>query len=180
LRGDESNSLAFGEFLTGQGVEPYRGSLQLTALIFVVHLIGDVHQPLHVGRGIDRGGNSIKVQWFGELRSFHSLWDEGLIAKERLSFSEFATFLEEEFAGHGSVTYGNGPATWALESFAARSQVYDIFDPKDPGANLPRLSYDYAAAQDALLKQRLYRGGRRLAVLLNKVFDDVPGAAYRE
>ena len=61
-------------------------------------------------------------------------------------------------------------SVWALESAALRSQVYDYVDPRNPGANLPVLSYSYAAKQNDVLKQRLYRGGKRLADLLNKIF----------
>ena len=124
------------------------------------------------------GGNSISTQWFGELTNLHTLWDSGLIDNEGLSYSEFATFLEEEFADQEAVDYGSGPATWAQESISYRKQVYSIGDDKNPAANLSSLSYEYAAAQNGLLKQRLYRGGRRLAQLLNSIFDgDKTGAA---
>ena len=169
--GDEEKGEAFGELLEGSGVEPYRGSVRLTALALLVHFVGDVHQPLHVGRGGDRGGNSITTEWFGELTKLHSLWDSGMIEKEELSYSEFAAFLEQEFADQGPVDYGSGPATWAQESISHRAEVYDIGDDRNPAANLSSLSYEYAAAQNALLKQRLYRGGRRLALLLNSIFD---------
>ena len=68
----------------------------MTALALLVHLVGDVHQPLHVGRGPDRGGNSIDVYWFGEPVVLHEVWDEGLIEKEALSFTEFAVFLVQD------------------------------------------------------------------------------------
>ena len=64
------------------------------ALKFLVHFIGDMHQPLHVGRGEDRGGNSIRVRWFGESRNLHSVWDSAIIASENLSFSEFVDFID--------------------------------------------------------------------------------------
>lgn len=171
--GDEEKANAFEALLQESGVAPYRGSTRLTALILVVHFVGDVHQPLHVGRGDDRGGNSITTQWFGELTKLHSLWDSGLIDKLDLSFSELASFLEQEFAGQ-PVDHGSGPTTWARESVSYREQVYAIGDERNPAANLPNLSYEYAATHEALLKKRLYQGGRRLAWLLNSIFEETP------
>jgi hypothetical protein len=66
---------------------------KVTALKFLVHLVGDIHQPLHVGRREDQGGNTIQVQWFGAPSTLHTVWDAQLIEAEKLSFSEFAAFL---------------------------------------------------------------------------------------
>ena len=49
------------------------------AVRFIIHIVGDLHQPLHVGNGIDRGGNDTKVTWFGEQSNLHSVWDSGMI-----------------------------------------------------------------------------------------------------
>ena len=172
LKGDNQKTANFGELLTKSGVEPYGNSIQLTALALVVHMVGDVHQPLHVGRGPDRGGNSISAQWFDDLTNLHTIWDSGLIEKEGLSYTEFADFLEQEFADESPVSFGNGPTTWAEESVSHRGQVYATGDKRNPGVNLPKLSYNYAADQSALVKQRLYRGGKRLAELLNRTFEN--------
>ena len=64
------------------------------ALRFLVHFVGDIHQPLHVGRRADRGGNSIPVTLFGQETNLHSVWDTGLVDSEKLSFSEFAAFID--------------------------------------------------------------------------------------
>lgn len=170
--GDQEKTSAFTQLITEHGVAPYRGSVRLTALAFLVHFVGDLHQPLHVGRGDDRGGNSITTQWFGDLTRLHALWDTELIEHEQLSYTEFAEFLEQTFIDKEPVQYGTGPATWAQESVSYREQVYDIGDKRDPAANLANLSWEYAAKQNALLKLRLYQGGRRLAQLLNKIFAD--------
>jgi len=169
--GDEEKGKRFGLLLAGSGVEPYGGSLRLTALALVVHFVGDIHQPLHVGRGGDRGGNSITVEWFDELTKLHSLWDSGLLDQEGLSFSEQAAFLEQEFAAEPVIEFGSGPRTWAQESIDHRDEVYDIVNDRNPEANLASLSYRYAANRNELLKSRLYAGGIRLAQLLNSVFE---------
>lgn len=174
LGGDQKKARDFAELLGDAKVEPYRGDVRLTALILIVHFVGDVHQPLHVGKGDDRGGNSVSVQWFSELTNLHSVWDSGLIDKEDLSYSEFSLFLENEF---GTVTaeYGDGPTTWAQESVDHRSKVYELG--VRPGGNLASLSYEYAAKQKALIKKRLYQGGKRLAEHLNRILVAGQGGA---
>jgi hypothetical protein len=69
------------------------------ALRFVVHFVGDVHQPLHVGRRADRGGNDVEVTLFGDKTNLHSVWDSGLIESEKLSFSELAAFIDRPTLG---------------------------------------------------------------------------------
>lgn len=55
--------------------------VRIEALKFLVHFVGDVHQPLHAGYGVDRGGNDVKVFFFGDNTNLHSLWDSGLIRR---------------------------------------------------------------------------------------------------
>src|SRR5712692_5690151 len=64
------------------------------ALRFLVHFVGDVHQPLHVGRRADRGGNGTKVTWLRNATNLHAVWDYQIIDAQQLSFSEFAQFLD--------------------------------------------------------------------------------------
>src|SRR6476661_7274720 len=68
------------------------------ALRFVVHLVGDLHQPLHVGKCCDRGGNDVKVTWFGKPTNLHSVWDSALVDEEQLSYSELAAKLERHLS----------------------------------------------------------------------------------
>src|SRR6476646_3240040 len=63
---------------------------QQLALRFIVHLVGDLHQPLHVGKCCDRGGNDVKVKWFGKDTNLHAVWDSMLVDDEQLSFTELA------------------------------------------------------------------------------------------
>jgi hypothetical protein len=132
------------------------------ALKFLVHLVGDVHQPLHVGRRADRGGNGVEVMWFTEKTNLHSVWDSHLIEHEKLSFSEFAAFIDhptlEEIRLWQSVPY----ADWIRESKAERDKVYKIGD--------GNLSWQYAFENTPLVKRRLVQAGVRLAGLLNSIF----------
>ena len=56
------------------------------ALKFIVHLIGDLHQPLHVGNGLDRGGNDVRLKWFNESTSSHRLCTNNLIIENLFNF----------------------------------------------------------------------------------------------
>lgn len=138
------------------------GPAKQEALKFLVHFVGDVHQPLHVGRREDRGGNSIEVLWFDATTNLHSVWDSKLIENEQLSFSELAEFIDhptqEEIRTWQSSTF----VDWVKESKAFRERVYTLGDRK--------LSYQYAFANMPLVKQRLVQAGVRLAGLLNSIF----------
>lgn len=135
---------------------------KVEALKFFVHFVGDIHQPLHVGRRPDRGGNSIEVVWFKEATNLHSVWDSGLIENEQLSFTEFVSFIDhptlEEIKTWQASTYTD----WVRESRELRERVYKIGDGK--------LSYAYAYESIPVVKRRLLQAGVRLAGLLNTIF----------
>ena len=132
------------------------------ALRFLVHFVGDVHQPLHVGRRADRGGNDVEVTLFGEKTNLHSVWDSGLIESEKLSFSELAAFIDHPTREELRVWQSAAPAVWVRESKAARDRIYKIGDGK--------LGYQYAFDHMPLIKRRLLQAGVRLAGLLNSIF----------
>ncbi len=150
-------------------VKPREGSLELTALAFLVHFVGDIHQPLHVGRRGDRGGNQVAVNWFDEDHDLHSVWDSGMIEKEGLSFTELVDFIEAELGD--TVAIGDsGPRGWARESFDYRHRLYEIYDRTDRENRLPDLGYGYSHDHIGVVKKRLYQAGRRLARLLDSIY----------
>lgn len=132
------------------------------ALKFLVHLVGDIHQPLHVGRRADRGGNEIIVLWFSQPSNLHSVWDSGMIDNTKLSFTELAEFVDHPTPEEVAAWQSASVADWIKESFDARQQVYDL-GKRD-------LGYDYAFRQMPLVERRLAQAGVRLAGLLNSIF----------
>ena len=143
----------FEELMAANGAAPREGSVELTALCFLAHFVTDLHQPLHVGRADDRGGNSVKVNFFGEIKELHSVWDRGLIASQGLSFTEFKAFLDAELAG--SVEAGDGgPLDWAQESLEYRPRVYEIWHRTDRENYLPDLGYRYVYDHIGTAEQR--------------------------
>jgi len=135
---------------------------QVVAVKFLVHFVGDIHQPLHVGRRDDQGGNMIQVQWFGELSNLHKVWDDQLIEAEKLSFSEFAAFLNHPSTAEVAAWQQSTVLDWVREAMHLRPQVYDIGD--------GQLGYPYRFKQMPTVKERLLHAGVRLAGLLNTIF----------
>lgn len=129
------------------------------ALRFLIHFVGDIHQPLHVGRRTDLGGNRVVVRWFGEETNLHSVWDSGIINHWELSFTELAGFLETPTESERKQWQQDDVLAWAEESFAYRERLYQVGNGS--------LGYEYAYVHGPFVKQRLLQGGIRLAGLLN-------------
>lgn len=138
---------------------------KIFALKFLTHMAGDLHQPLHVGLAEDRGGNTIKVKWFKTETNLHALWDEDLVDFEKLSFTEYANYLNH-FTKDEKKDWEKGTyIDWARESQELRPVVYDF-----KGADIPNLSYEYNYKVKPVIEMRLKQAGLRLAIVLNKIF----------
>jgi hypothetical protein len=150
------------------------------ALRFVVHLVGDLHQPLHVGKCCDKGGNDVKVTWFGKPTNLHASWDSAIVDDEQLSFSELAGKLNRHISSADVVAWWDiNPRDWISESAQYREQIYaNIPAPKLPKDRklkkgevpLPDLSYDYVFKFTPLMEKRLSQAGVRLAAYLNDIY----------
>ncbi|MDX1546107.1 MAG: S1/P1 nuclease [Rhodothermales bacterium] len=142
------------------------------ALKFLVHFVGDVHQPLHVGRGEDRGGNEIRVHWFGELTNLHSVWDTRVIEHRGLSFTEYTRFINHPSEADVARWQRSTCVDWAEESQALRDELYSVADLTDYLDRDGRfnLGYEYAYRTSPIIHRRLVQAGVRLAGLLNAIF----------
>lgn len=128
----------------------------------LVHLIGDVHQPLHVGGGNDRGGNSVKVMWFRADSNLHRVWDSDMIDDTRLSYTEFAQSLESPGELLLKQWRKSNVRDWAKESMSYRKQVYDT--------KRGNLGYEYSYYNLHIVRLRLLQAGVRLASVLNEIY----------
>lgn len=151
------------------------------ALRFLVHFAGDVHQPLHVGRRADQGGNGIPVRWFRESRNLHYVWDGGLVESQRLSFTELTRFVDQATPQQVVAWQAAPYEEWVRESFCLRPVVYDFGTeaPADPGA-VPDLGYGYAFHKTPVIEERLLQAGIRLAGRLDAIFAGLPPPAAPE
>lgn len=144
----------------------YRSSSRedkIAALKFIAHFVGDIHQPLHVGRASDRGGNEIRLSWFGEPSNLHRVWDSEVIFRMRLTPDGLAQALQSRPQDQVEAWLRDSPMTWAAESMALRPLVYGM-----PGTGLGR---DYLRKAGPVVEERLMQAGVRLAALLDAVFE---------
>lgn len=135
------------------------------ALRFIIHLVGDLHMPLHAGRREDWGGNRIEVVWFGRMTNLHMVWDEDFINQYNLSFTEWTRFLDAKITPEQISDWQKAtPLDWVNEIVALRGDIYDVGN--------AIFSYDYVYKYSPLLKSQLSKAGIRLAGYLNAVFAD--------
>lgn len=133
-------------------------------LKMLVHLVGDLHQPMHVGRPEDKGGNTIQVQWHGKGSNLHRVWDEDLINKWDMSYVELADnakHLSKEqilFIQKGDVL------DWMRDTHQLTKKVYASVKSGD------KLRYKYSYDYFPIVREQLQKGGIRLAKLLNDIF----------
>lgn len=135
------------------------------ALRFIVHNIGDLHQPLHVGNGKDKGGNDVKVEFFWEDSNLHRVWDSGMIDQEQLSYTEMTDWLVAEITDKEIAEWHQiDPKVWMKESQKLRMDIY----PKEGES----LNYKYKYQHIPTVKLRLQQSGVRIAHYLNALFAD--------
>jgi hypothetical protein len=135
------------------------------ALRYVAHLVGDMHQPLHAGRAMDRGGTQIAVSYRGQATNLHYFWDTDLVEMEEGSADEVARRLDASLTEEQRLRWqSGGPIQWTDESFRlARSRAYSL------GQSV-ELSDPYVELARPVVRSRLIQAGIRLAWLLNAAF----------
>jgi len=141
---------------------------RLQALNFLVHFVADVHQPLHVGRRDDRGGNRVKIRFNGKKSNLHSYWDSGVLDGVALSSAVYAARL---VAASGDMVVDrqvSDPQVWAAESQALRPAVYDLGSPDKSGRVLLNAHYQGRALK--IVNLRMAQAGIRLAGQLNSIW----------
>lgn len=135
-----------------------------TALKFLVHFVQDLHQPLHVSRARDRGGNDIKVEFFHDRTNLHRVWDSGLLRRTKKPWQEYARELHERITDKQLTAWRQGrPSEWATESYKlALSHAY-----KFPPDGV--LGEEYLERNLPIVEKRLCIAGVRLAYVLNRI-----------
>jgi S1/P1 Nuclease len=137
------------------------------ALKFIVHLIGDLHQPLHCADNNDDYGNKVKVTFNGQHTNLHAVWDSYLIDYPKLSVSDYAEQLSNSKSAQNDYLYTRGTINdWALESNSLAGRAYE-FD-RQTG----NLDDDYYRDNRPIIDTQLLKGGIRLAKILNDIFQE--------
>ena len=133
-------------------------------LMLLVHFIGDLHQPLHVGRGEDKGGNDIQVQWFGKGSNLHRVWDGDMINQYGMSYTELTENLPVLTRTQIKELQKGELIDWVYESQQMAKKVYASAKTGE------KLRYRYMYDHFGTVKEQLQKGGLRLAKVLNTIF----------
>jgi hypothetical protein len=139
------------------------------ALMFLIHFIGDLHQPLHSSDNKDKGGNDVHVTFFDRPGNLHGTWDSGLLARMGKEDDLFPVLLKD--AEKHSRKWSKGtPEKWAEQ--AHKESVRTVYGklPKPPAGGNALLGADYERSADPLIREQIEKAGDRLARTLNRIF----------
>ena len=136
------------------------------ALKFLIHFIGDAHQPMHVSRKEDKGGNDIQVRFNKEGTNLHSLWDSKLIDFEGMIEAEMANSYDTATPAQIKKWQSDEPAEWLWESYQISSELYAG---AKSGQKIDKAYYDKYIP---IIHQRVNMAGIRLAGELNKILNN--------
>lgn len=137
---------------------------QIFYLKMLIHFVGDLHQPLHVGHEEDKGGNDIKVSWFGKSSNMHRVWDGDMIGGYNMSYTELAHNLPHVDKNQIEALKKGTILDWTYESQKLAATVYS-------SAKLDeKLSYRYSYIYFPMVKTQLQKGGLRLAKILDEIY----------
>ncbi len=143
-----------------------------TSLKFLIHLIGDIHQPFHAS-GVERGGNGIIVTAFGQPTcgstakcNLHAIWDGYLIDHAKLSDEDYLKYLEKDISKNPPTLGPNDPVLWTQES--------KVISDAAMVANNTNIDEEYYTANMPVIDQQLELAGVRLASVLNAAFTTPP------
>ncbi len=168
---EDSNKNPEGDLVTGinyciQVIKDEKASDEDKAfyLKLLIHFIGDLHQPMHVGLEEDKGGNDFKVQWFYEDSNLHRVWDSQMIESYGMSFSELADNADVLTKQEVKDIQKGTLIDWVNETHQLTRKVYENVKPDD------NLRYRYSYDNFGIVRSQLQIAGIRLAKVLNELF----------
>ena len=135
-------------------------------LMFLIHFVGDMHQPLHCSDNQDKGGNDVKVEFHGKPTNLHSLWDSGLLSRMGTEDQLFSPLSRESARRAGKWSKGTVD-DWAEGAHkAAQKTVYGRLPKVAAGTPVP-IDAAYEKKADPLIREQIEKAGARLAAVLN-------------
>jgi hypothetical protein len=149
------------EELKKGGLDPKTEAEKLKMLI---HMVEDIHQPLHVGKGNDRGGNDVKLEFFGQPTNLHAVWDSGMIDRQGMSYTEIADELYRRLNKDMKTQYRAATMeNWLQEAVSFRPRVYKL--PENG-----KISYQYIYENYSIAEERMIAASVRLAQILEEIY----------
>ena len=140
-------------------------SIRNFGLKMVIHLVGDAHQPMHVARSNDQGGNLIPLLFMGDSTNLHGLWDSRLIAHTRLSVDSLTKQWDTAGAATIRQWQSDSLVNWLYESNQISNVLYGEVTKNES------LGEPYYRSHIGTVQNRIDRAGIRLAAVLNTIFD---------
>ncbi len=134
-------------------------------LRLLIHIVGDVHQPMHVSREEDQGGNKIYVLWFNQKSNLHSVWDGAIIDDQKLSYTEYTKAINHTTTAQRAELQAQPVSHWMYDSYTIAQKLYGEITQPDQ-----KLSYRYIYDHLQTVNDQLLKGGVHLAGLLNQIF----------
>jgi hypothetical protein len=144
------------------------------ALKYLIHFVGDAHQPMHVSRKEDKGGNTLQLRFDEKGTNLHSLWDSKLIDHEGLSQEDIAKTYDKATPADIKKWQSDSPMEWLWESYQITTDLYAGIK---PGQTLDEAYYQKYIP---VIRKRIDQAGIRLAGELNKLFNNAPAPAKTE
>jgi len=133
-------------------------------LRMLIHIIEDIHQPMHAAHAEDKGGNDFKVNWFNNPTNLHSVWDSQLIDFQQLSYTEYAAAINHTTESERAEWQADPISKWIFESNQIANKLYTEIKPGDT------LNYKYNFTHIDTVNGQLLKAGVRLAGVLNQIF----------
>jgi len=144
------------------------------ALKFIAHFVGDIHQPMHVSRAEDKGGNTIQVQYDNQGTNLHALWDTKLLRHSGLNYQQLAEKYDRATEQQIKKWQGDPPILWAWESYQISTEIYA----KVAASNGRNIDAAYYEANIPVIENRIEKAGIRLAGVLNTLFENAKAGEY--
>ena len=136
------------------------------ALKNLIHFVGDAHQPMHISRKEDKGGNTIQLQFDSKGTNLHALWDSKLIDHEGLSETDIAKNYDTATPAQIKQWQSDSPVEWIWESYQISSELYAEVKPGQA------IDDAYYQKYIPVIRKRIDQAGIRLAGELNKLFNN--------
>lgn len=134
------------------------------ALVFYVHFYGDRFCPMHVAHLDDKGGNAVKMKWFGQNTNLHSVWDGKIIEYKGFSYIEYATYLHDVYGKEKKSILRMTDEETLLHTYHVTDAIYQYQSTWNGN------TYHYAYHWLEAAERQMYMAGVKLAQTLNEIY----------
>ncbi|TKC10404.1 hypothetical protein FA048_09445 [Pedobacter polaris] len=142
---------------------------QIYALKFIMHFVGDLHQPMHISRAEDKGGNTIQLNYEDKGTNLHSLWDTKMLEHQGLTYTQLASKYDDISAEDIKQWQSDTLIQWIWESYQISSQLYAEIDLMGKRV----IDDTYVQKHLPTVEKRIKQAGIRLAGILNGIYPEI-------